>query len=335
MQRTVLIFAECRDGQLRRVAFEALQAAKTLAGADGSVHALLIANSAYTNEAAEALAVRGANAVHIAEAASLPSLTAEVVQAAITTAIDTIKPHIVLMGHTALGRELAPRLAAAKGAGHIADVTAIESGSNTENESFIRPIYAGKAFEHRQFQSDELRIVTIRPNNFPAAEAIDSYVTGSCHIQALSFQPPTLQAAISEIVRRASGKIDLTEADVVVAGGRGVRSKEGFKPLEELAEALGGAVGASRAACDAGYCDYAMQIGQTGKVVTPTLYIACGISGAIQHLAGMSQSRTIIAINKDPDAPIFSIADYGIVGDLFEVVPILTEEILKLKAAST
>lgn len=160
---------------------------------------------------------------------------------------------------------------------------------------------------------------------------LDRDDTRSGEVAVKDVEIKDLRTVIKDIIRKTTEGVDLSEAKVIVAGGRGVKSADGFKPLEELAEVLGGAVGASRGACDAGYCDYSLQIGQTGKVVTPDLYIACGISGAIQHLAGMSNSKVIVAINKDPEANIFNVADYGIVGDLFEVVPKLTEEIKKLK----
>jgi len=190
------------------------------------------------------------------------------------------------------------------------------------NVVFTRPIYAGKA-KVTQIVRQGMIVASIRPNNLPALEA-DAARSGE--VTDMAAPAAELRTVIKEIVRKAAQGVDLTAAKIVVSGGRGVKSAEGFKPLYELAEVLGAAVGASRAACDAGFCDYAMQVGQTGKTVTPDLYIACGISGAIQHLAGMSASKVIVAINKDPEAPIFKVADYGIVGDLFEIVPLLTQE---------
>ncbi|MFF2483139.1 electron transfer flavoprotein subunit alpha/FixB family protein [Paenibacillus sp. NPDC058071] len=324
MTKTVLIWAECRDGSLRRVALEALGAARRLAGDDGEVHALL-AGSGIPSGAANALIEHGANVVLVAEDPALSSFVPEAYLAALQAAVDAAQPETVLLGHTAAGRELAPRLAAAREGGHIADVVAIE-GDGSDAGLFTRPLYAGKAFERRSFApGGGLRVVTIRPNNLPPADELGSGRSGS--VRPLPFTVPPLYTAVRSLVRRAGGRIDLAEADVVVSGGRGVHSAAGFEPLQALADVLGGAVGASRGACDAGYCGYGLQIGQTGKVVTPQLYIACGISGAIQHLAGMSQSKVIVAINKDADAPIFGVADYGIVGDLFEIVPLLTDEL--------
>src|SRR5699024_5431932 len=205
--------------------------------------------------------------------------------------------------------------------GLISDATDIENDG--DKAVFIRPIYSGKAFEKKVITSG-LTFVTIRPNNIPALNRDGSR---SGDVTSKDVDVKDIKTVIKDVIRKASEGVDLSEANVIIAGGRGVKSAEGFEPLHELADVLGGAVGASRGACDAEYCDYSLQIGQTGKVVTPDLYIAVGISGAIQHLAGMSNSKVIVAINKDPEANIFNVADYGIVGDVFEVIPKLTEEL--------
>ncbi|WP_372813013.1 electron transfer flavoprotein subunit alpha/FixB family protein [Paenibacillus sp.] len=318
MSLTYIVIAEARSGKLRQVTLEALHAAK-IAKNDADRLVAVFPGHQITS-LAEELAQYGVESVHVLDHPSLENYNPDTYFPAIAELIDGIRPDAVFLGHTGIGRDLAPMLAAHLNAGQISDVTAIEkSGANV---LFTRSLYAGKALEQKRFVQGP-SIVTVRPNNVPPAEKTGSLAP----IVPVSYSPPAaLRSIVKDVVRKASGKVDLTEAKIIVAGGRGVKSAEGFKPLEQLAEALNAAIGASRGACDAGYCDYSMQIGQTGKVVTPEIYIACGISGAIQHLAGMSQSRIIIAINKDPEAPIFQVADYGIVGDLFDMVPLLTEE---------
>ncbi|CAM3941121.1 electron transfer flavoprotein subunit alpha/FixB family protein [Cohnella lubricantis] len=325
MSQTYVVVAEARGGKLRQVTLEAVQAARSAKREEDRVAAVLIGHA--VEPLAAELAGYTDGPVHVVDHPDLELYNPETYATALEAALESLAPSAVFLGHTAIGRDLAPAIAARLGAGQISDVIAIQRDGGGEEASFTRPLYAGKAFETKRFVGDGVRVVTVRPNNFPAAEPAPA--PGAVVSVAYS-APSDLRTVVKDVVRKMSGKVDLTEAKIVVSGGRGVKSAEGFKPLEELAETLGAAVGASRGACDAGYCDYALQIGQTGKVVTPEIYIACGISGAIQHLAGMSQSRVIIAINKDPEAPIFKVADYGIVGDLFEVVPLLTAEFRKV-----
>lgn len=326
MSHTYVVVAEARGGKLRQVALEAIQAARSAKREEDRVAAALIGSGAAA--LAGELAGRVDGPVRVVDAPDLERYNPEAYAAALAAALEPLAPRAVFFGHTSIGRDLAPMLAARLDAGQISDVVAIERGEDGDVR-YVRPLYAGKAFETRRFAGEGPQVVTVRSNNFPAADPLP--IPGP--IESVDYAPPgDLRTVVKEVVRKTSGRVDLTEAKIVVSGGRGVKSADGFQPLEELAAVLGAAVGASRGACDAGYCDYALQIGQTGKVVTPELYIACGISGAIQHLAGMSQSRVIVAINKDPDAPIFKVADYGIVGDLFEVVPLLTAEFKKALA---
>jgi electron transfer flavoprotein alpha subunit len=317
MSRKVLVLGEVREGSLRNVSFEAVSTAKTVAEG-GEVVAVLVGKS--VSALAAEMIQYGADRAIVVEDEKLASYTSDGYSQALLAVIDQEKPEGLVFGHTALGKDLSPKLAARMQSGLISDVTAIEVAGG--NIVFTRPIYSGKAFE-KKVMVDPFIFATIRPNNISALEK-DASRTGD--VAAVSVEIKDLRSIVKDVVRKASEGVDLSEAKVVVAGGRGVKSEEGFNPLKELATVLGAAVGASRGACDANYCDYSLQIGQTGKVVTPDLYIACGISGAIQHLAGMSNSKVIVAINKDPEANIFKVADYGIVGDLFEVLPLLTEE---------
>lgn len=322
MARKVLVLGEVRDGSLRNVSFEAIAAAKTVAEG-GEVVGVLVGES--VSGLGVELIEAGADRVVVVENDKLSKYTSDGFAQALLAVIDAEQPEGLIMGHTSLGKDLSPKIAGKLDAGLVSDATAVEEAGG--NIVFTRPIYSGKAFE-KKIVTDGLIFATVRPNNIAPLEKDPSR---SGEVSNLSADIKDLRTIIKEVVRKASEGVDLSEAKVIVSGGRGVKSEEGFQPLKELANVLGGAVGASRGACDAEYCDYSLQIGQTGKVVTPDLYIACGISGAIQHLAGMSNSKVIVAINKDPEANIFKVADYGIVGDLFEVVPMLTEEFKKLK----
>ncbi|WP_227936660.1 electron transfer flavoprotein subunit alpha/FixB family protein [Alkalihalobacillus deserti] len=318
MAKKVLVIGEVRDGELRNVSYEAIAAGKKVADGGEVVGVLLGEN---VSGLADSLIQYGADRVVIVNHTDLKSYTTDAYQQALLQVFDVENPEGVILGHTAMGKDVSPRLAMKLNAGLISDAIAIDVVGG--EPVFTRPIYSGKAFEKKKV-NEGVVLATIRPNNIPALEQ-DSERSGD--VSSVTVDIKDLRTTIRDVVRKATGGVDLSEANVIVAGGRGVKSQEGFKPLQELADLLGGAVGASRGACDAEYCDYGLQIGQTGKVVTPDLYFAVGISGAIQHLAGMSNSKVIVAINKDPEAPIFEVADYGIVGDLFEIVPILTEEL--------
>ncbi|GAE34887.1 electron transfer flavoprotein subunit alpha/FixB family protein [Halalkalibacter akibai] len=318
MAKKTLVIGEVRDGELRNVSFEAVAAGRTVADGGEVVGVLLGEN---VSGLAESLIQYGADRVVTVDHADLKSYTTDAYQQALLQVFDVESPEAVILGHTAVGKDVSPRLAMKLNAGLISDAIAVELDGG--EPVFTRPIYSGKAFEKKKI-NEGVVFATIRPNNIPALEQ-DASRSGD--VSSVTVDIKDLRTTIRDVVRKATGGVDLSEANVIVAGGRGVKSEDGFKPLQELADLLGGAVGASRGACDAEYCDYGLQIGQTGKVVTPDLYFAIGISGAIQHLAGMSNSKVIVAINKDPEAPIFEVADYGIVGDLFEIVPLLVEEL--------
>ena len=314
MSRNVLVVADLRGSQFRNVTFEALGAATKIAEG-GQVAALVIGQG--VTATANTLGGFGASLVYVAEGDAYDNFVPDHYLAALKTSVEEFHPQVVLFAHSIIGRDLAPMLAAHYRAGQASDVVNIEVVDG--DVIYTRPIYAGKAFTKLKITS-ELAIATVRRNNLEMPEN-----TGvQANVNTLEVNLGAARTTIREVVKKAATGVDLTEAKIIVSGGRGVKSVDGFKPLDALASVLGAAVGASRGACDAGYADYSLQIGQTGKVVTPDIYIACGISGAIQHLAGMSNSKVIVAINKDPEAPIFKVADYGFIADLFDVVPALT-----------
>lgn len=324
MAQGVMAIAEQRDGELRKISYEMVSEGRRLADALGQeVTAVLLGSN--IKEKAAVLGHYGADKVMVADDPKLEPYTTDAYTTVLAELIKANDPAIVIMGASVQGKDLAARLAARLEVGMAQDCTAftIEDG----NLVAVRPIYAGKAYAKVSYAGSP-QMATARPNVMALNEA-DTSKSAEIVDVAVSLDDSTLKTKVVEVVRDESGKIDLTEADRIVSGGRGMKGPEGFKVLEDLAEVLGASVGASRSAVDAGWREHTDQVGQTGKVVSPNLYIACGISGAIQHLAGMSTSKVIVAINKDPDAPIFQKSDYGVVDDLFNVVPALTEEVKK------
>jgi electron transfer flavoprotein alpha subunit len=324
----IFAFAETRDGEIRKVAHEVVTAARKLADALGTeVHAVLLGGAGTASAAAE-LGRYGADSVHVGETDAFANYSAEGFTAVITKFIQEHGCDAALFPASALGRDLAPRVAARLGVGYANDCTALDVQGGQVVAT--RPEYAGKLIAQVAL-TQKPAVLSLRPNVFLPAENAKA---GEVKTLDVSVNQADFGAIVREIKAGAAEKLDVGEAPIIVSGGRGLGGPENFKMLEELAEAFGGkcAVGASRAVVDAGWRPHAEQVGQTGKTVAPTLYIAVGISGAIQHLAGMRTSRYIVAINKDPEAPIFKIADYGIVGDLFQIVPRMTEEVRKLVA---
>ncbi len=322
MAGRVLVFAEQREGSFRKSTFEAVGRAAALGG---EVHVLLVGSSVAS--IAPALGGYGAEVVHTVEDPRCERYWSDGYAAALTAAIDAVSPELVLLVATAMGKDVAPRVAARRQLAFLSDCISLDRVDGAFEAT--KSMYGGKVFAKVRSTRTPV-IATLRPSAYP----VPPPGQGAAAVQPLAVAlPADSRARVVEVVKTEAGAIDVQEADIIASGGRGLKEPANFALIEALAKALGAAVGASRAAVDAGWIDHAHQVGQTGKAVSPKLYVAVGISGAIQHLAGMRTSKCILAINKDPEAPIFSMADYGIVGDLFKVVPLLTEEIKKVREA--
>jgi electron transfer flavoprotein alpha subunit len=324
---TMLAFAESRNGGLRKVAFEAVTAARKAADSSGGgeVHALLLGAPGIAARAAE-LGRYGADLVTVVEHAGLERYSAEVFAATTAARLSAGNYRAAFFSASAEGRDLAPRVAARLGVSLASDVTGFELRSDAVIAQ--HPGYTGKVVITLRLVSSPA-LLSLRPG---AITPVEQSRTARVESGEPAMDPAAARVVVTELAQRSAAKLDLGEARVIVSGGRGLRAAENFKLVEDLAAAIGNAaVGATRAVTDDGWRPATDQIGQTGRVVAPDLYIAVGISGAIQHLAGMRTARTIVAINKDKDAPIFKVADYGIVGDLFEIVPRLAEEVKRVR----
>jgi electron transfer flavoprotein alpha subunit len=322
MADKILAVIEQREGILKRSAFETIGMAKKIANELKLEAEAVVVGDEISN--IEEIGKYGISKVTHYKSADLVNYSSSAYKNAIADYAKDSDADYLLLSNTALGKDLAPGLAIKLGAGCVMDCINIDSSSG--ELVCTRPVYAGKALVDLKCNSDK-KVITIRPNVFKA-QASDNSSPVDIQIKEVNF--PDLKSRVVEF-KKSEGKLDVAEADIIVSGGRGMKGPENFHLIEKLAESLNAAVGASRAVVDAGWRPHSEQVGQTGKTVSPTLYVACGISGAIQHLAGMSSSKYIVAINKDKDAPIFNVADYGIAGDVFEVLSVLTEEIEKVR----
>jgi len=319
----ILAFAEQRNNKFKKSSFEVVRTARTIADqTDGEVIALVIGDQVQT--IASELGGYGAQRVLAVQQPKLEKYSSTAYSKIIAEVLKKEQGSVVLLSATAMGKDCAPRVAVKLDAGMGSDCIVLK----VEGENIIatRPVYGGKALADIKINS-AVKVFTLRPNVFPAG--ISSGTAVRVEVVDIPLIDSDFTSLAVETIQ-ASGKLDVAEADIIVSGGRGLKAAENFKMIEDLAGAIGGAVGASRAVVDAGWRPHSEQVGQTGKTVSPSLYVAVAISGAIQHLAGMSSSKYIVAINKDKDAPIFQTADYGIVADAFEIVPALTQEINKL-----
>jgi electron transfer flavoprotein alpha subunit len=323
MAQGVWTVVEQRDGEIRKLTYEIVSEGRRLADAMGHELTVLLLGSNIKEKAAE-FGKYGADKVIVADDIRLEAYTTDAYVSVIAELAKAIEPAFLLFGASVQGKDLSARLAARLGVAVAQDCT--EFSTEEGRLVAVRPIYAGKAYVKVTFENSWPNMATARPNVMKIGELetsnIPEVIDGT-----FSLDNSELKTKVVGRLKGENGKLDLTEADKIVSGGRGMDGPENYLILEELADLIGATVGASRSAVDAGWRPHSDQVGQTGKVVSPNLYIACGISGAIQHLAGMSTSKVIVAINTDPDAPIFQKADYGVVADLFNVVPTLTKEL--------
>ena len=319
----VLVFIEQREGKIKSSAFEALAVGAKLAGSAADLAAVIVGRG-IAGRAGE-LAGFGADTVYTVDGAEFGLYNALAYTAAVDAAVKAHGAKVVVGTASPMGRDIFPRLAARLDGGLITDAIAVDA--NGGNLTATKPMYAGKCLAEISLQNAAVQLVTVRPNVFAANKSGQGSAAG----KALTVSVPAgAKFKTLEVRKGKSQKADLTESSVIISGGRAMGSADAFKILHECGDVIGATVGASRAAVDSGYATHDMQVGQTGKTVNPNIYIACGISGSIQHMAGMRTSKVIVAINTDKDAPIFSVANYGIVADLFKAVPEMTKEFKKL-----